>query len=116
MSRDILKTRVRRLRLRLYPVAADPTVRAGTNGSGPLIRAWPFNRAANTPSVVFLSRYIDNDNVEGGQPFKYLDTNIVAYGNELTFLDKPWIAVDIPRNGSSVSLLTDKRSPPRLFI
>ena len=51
--------------LRGFQAGADPTVRAGTNGlfyfSGIV-----FNRGANAPSAVFLTRYIDNNNRENG--------------------------------------------------
>src|ERR1700741_3973410 len=53
--------------LKGFDAAADPTVRAGTNGlfyySGIV-----FNRAAQGASAVFVARYIDNNNQENGDP------------------------------------------------
>jgi uncharacterized repeat protein (TIGR01451 family) len=84
--------------LRHYGAAADPVVRAGTNG---LIyyAGLAFNRGENGASSVFVSRFIDNNNREGADPFAYLGTKIAASDSGTTgrFLDKPWMAVDIPR-------------------
>ena len=50
-----------------YGAAADPVVRAGTNGlfyySGLV-----FNREDNGASAIFVARFIDNNNQEGGDP------------------------------------------------
>jgi hypothetical protein len=81
-----------------YQAASDPVVRAGTNGmfyySG---IAFQRNQSAG---VVFVARYIDNNNKENGDPIQYLDTSIVSTGGSANFLDKPWIAVDVPRPGA----------------
>lgn len=48
---------------------------------------------------------MDLNNKENGNiaidsfPIRYINTGIVARGNSTQFLDKPWIAVDIPRFG-----------------
>jgi Tol biopolymer transport system component/DNA-binding beta-propeller fold protein YncE len=86
-----------------YSVASDPIVRAGTNGMF-YYGGMAFQRVANGNSAVFISRYIDNDNSESGNPVKYLDTKIVASGNALAFVDKPWVAVDIPRHDSTITI------------
>ena len=82
--------------LKGYDAAADPTVRAGTNGlfyySGIV-----FNRAAQGASAAFVARYIDNNNQENGDPIGYLGTSLVATSAGSAFLDKPWIAVDFVR-------------------
>ena len=81
--------------------AADATVRAGTNGLF-YYSGIAFNRDTNK-GVVFVSRFIDNNNKENGDPVKgtdsipYIDTRIVALDRAHAFLDKPWIAVDVPR-------------------
>src|SRR5215467_3918596 len=94
-----------------FQAAADPTVRAGTNGFF-YYSGIAFNRGTNAPGVVFVSRFIDNDNKENGDathtngsltnlaptdPIQYLSTMIVDSGNSGQFLDKPWIAADVPR-------------------
>jgi len=94
-----------------FQAAADPTVRAGTNGLF-YYSGIAFNRGTNGAGVVFVSRFIDNDNKENGDatrtngsltnlaptdPIQYLSTMIVDSGNSGQFLDKPWIAADVPR-------------------
>ena len=79
---------------------ADPTVRAGTNGMF-YYSGIAFNRGpANSIGRVFVARFIDNNNVDGGDPIKYLDTVSLDRGTSGQFLDKPWIAADIPRAGA----------------
>ena len=66
--------------LRHYGAAADPVVRAGTNGllyySGLV-----FNREDNGASAVFVARFVDNNNQEGGDPIAYLGTKIAVLGS-----------------------------------
>jgi hypothetical protein len=89
-----------------YQAGADAVVRAGTNGliyySGLV-----FDRAENGKSGVFLARFIDNNNQEAGDPMAYLGTTMVAQSNGAKFLDKPWMAVDIPRNNAAYCTVTD---------
>jgi hypothetical protein len=85
--------------LKAYSAGADPTVRAGTNGMF-FYSGLGFTRDTPKKSVVFVSRFIDNNNEENGDPIKYLGTVQVATGTTAAFLDKPWIAVDIPRAGA----------------
>lgn len=79
-----------------YQAASDPVVRAGTNGlffySGIV-----FNRPPSTDSAIFVSRFIDNNNTESGDSISYIDTTVLSKQKKKWFLDKPWIAVDIPR-------------------
>jgi YVTN family beta-propeller protein/parallel beta-helix repeat protein len=84
--------------LKAYHAAADPVVRAGTNGLF-YYAGLAFNRGENGRSAVFVTRYIDNNNREQGDPVAYLGTKLVATdpGTTGRFLDKPWIAVDVPR-------------------
>ena len=84
-----------------YAAGADPVVRAGVNGmfyySGIV-----FERGDPSRSAIFVSRFIDLNNDEGGDPIRYIDTVIVDANNDgSVFLDKSWIGVDIPRGGSS---------------
>src|SRR6476619_6533797 len=81
--------------LKAYNAAADPTVRPGTSGllyySG-----IAFNRGTNN-GAVFVARYIDA--TQGKDTIKYVSTTVVDTGTSGQFIDKPWIAVDIPRSG-----------------
>jgi uncharacterized repeat protein (TIGR01451 family) len=96
-----------------YAAAADPVVRAGTNGLM-YFAGLAFNRGDNGASGVFVSRFIDNNNREKGDPFAYLGTRIVAADTGITsrFLDKPWMAVDIPRDGGTCPVATTVTKPP----
>src|ERR1051326_4521521 len=79
-----------------YQAASDIVVRAGTNGLF-YVSGIAFNRS-NNASVVFLARFIDNNNNETGDSISYIDTRIVATPKAGFFLDKPWLAVDVPRS------------------
>src|SRR5688500_376184 len=92
-----------------YQAGAGAGVRAGTHGliyfSGLV-----FDRGENNKSAVFLSRFIDNNNQEGGDPFAYLGSSLVvsSTGEPGTpFLDKPWMAVDIPRGNAPICTISD---------
>jgi uncharacterized delta-60 repeat protein len=78
-----------------YTAAADPVVRSGPNGLF-YYSGIAFNRKNNL-GVVFVARFIDNNDTEGGGSIQYIDTKIIAIGTLANFLDKPWIAVDQPR-------------------
>src|SRR4051794_8401756 len=66
--------------LKGYQAAADPTVRAGTSGLF-YLSGIAFNRGSNALGVVFLTRFIDNDNKENGNPFTYLGTTLIDTGS-----------------------------------
>ncbi|HEY2404031.1 MAG TPA: putative Ig domain-containing protein [Steroidobacteraceae bacterium] len=87
-----------------FTTGADPVVRAGTNGlfyySGIV-----FNRGTNQGSV-FVSRFIDLANKENGDPIQYLDAHLIDSGTSGQFLDKPWLAVDIPRGSATCTIQT----------
>jgi hypothetical protein len=88
-----------------YQAASDPVVRAGTNGMF-YYAGLAFNRAtgpttASSVSTIFVARYNDLNNNENVDPITYIDTHLVAGGNSSEFLDKPALAVDIPRSGAS---------------
>ena len=99
--------------LKAYPAAADPVVRAGT--SGLLYYAGlAFSRGTNAKSAVFVTRFIDNNNREKGDPIAYLGTRLVSAdaGTTGRFLDKPWIAVDVPRLGATTCRITTPAARP----
>ena len=108
-----------------FDAGADPVVRAGPHGlfyySGIVFdRDNPVleSRAGRAPhaatagvgtstSAVFVARYIDNNVKENGNPIAYLGTTVVARNDDPNaFLDKPWLAVDMPRRGASTCPIT----------
>jgi len=82
-----------------FQAAADPTVRAGTNGLF-YYSGIAFNRGVNAPGAIFVARYIDNNNKENGDPIQYLSTALIDTGNSGQFIDKPWLAADVPLAGA----------------
>jgi len=105
--------------LKGYQAGADPVVRAGTNGllyfSGIVFdRANPATPGAPVKSRVFVARFIDNNNKEAGDPIAYLGTSVIASNSGQTgaFIDKPWIAVDIPRGGAQTCVVRTPAIPP----
>ncbi len=99
--------------------AADPIVRAGTNGMF-YYAGIAFNRNSNVGKV-FVTRFIDNNNKENGDPtnlqtpglftaisptdpIRYLGTIVVQSGSATQFLDKPWLAVDVPRGSATCNI------------
>jgi hypothetical protein len=94
-----------------FGAASDPVVRAGTNGMF-YYSGIAFNRGTNLGGV-FVTRFIDLNNKENGDasdpgypniptsdPIRYLGTVEVDKGTATRFIDKPWIAVDVPRAGA----------------
>ena len=87
--------------LKGYSAGADPVIRAGTHGlfyySGIV-----FERSENPGSAIFVSRFIDLNNDEGGDPIRFIDTMLVDVDTTgQRFLDKSWIGVDLPRPGAA---------------
>lgn len=93
-----------------YEAAADPVVRAGTNGmfyyAGLAFDRSTSPTSASSLSSIFVARYNDLNNNEQIDPITYIDTHIVATGNSSQFLDKPAMAVDIPRSGAAMCSFT----------
>ena len=89
--------------LKGYQAGADPVVRAGTNGLF-YYAGLVFDRGDTGRSAIFVARFIDNNNNENGDPIAYLGTRIVAADPGTRFLDKPWMAVDMPRGGATCTL------------
>ncbi|UCE72835.1 MAG: exo-alpha-sialidase, partial [Methanomassiliicoccales archaeon] len=85
--------------LKGFDAAADPTVRAGANGLF-YYSGIAFDRLSHGRSVVFVARYIDNNNKENGDTIQYIDTTVIDEGTSGQFADKPWIAVDKPRGNA----------------
>jgi parallel beta-helix repeat protein len=106
-----------------FDAGADPTVRSGPYGlffysgiafdrtipevTGRVKRPEREHLAGadGATSAVFVARYIDNNNKENGEPIAHLDTKVVARGTG-TFVDKPWLAVDMPRKKPGVCTIT----------
>lgn len=95
--------------LKAYRAAADPVVRSGPNGLF-YFSGIAFNRTDNV-GVVFVARFIDDNNKEGGGSIRYIDTKIIAKGTVTKFLDKPWISVDQPRLPASNITISGQTFP-----
>jgi hypothetical protein len=81
-----------------YEASADPVIRPGTHGIF-YYSGIAFTRGDNPPSAGFVSTYIDLNNDERGDTIKFVRTTIFDQNSDgSTFIDKPWIAVDKPRN------------------
>jgi len=100
------------------PGSADPVMRAGTDG---MFYFLGINFARDrSVSRLFLGRFIDQNNKENGDatqgtdPIRYLDTRIIARstdtalnGGKQIFIDKPWMAIDIPGNTTATCTVPD---------
>ncbi len=101
--------------LKAYNAAADPTVRAGTSGLL-YFSGIAFNRGTNN-GAVFVARYLDANQKENGDAalgkdtIKYVSTVVVDTGTSGQFIDKPWIAVDIPRAGAAMCTFSPFGTP-----
>src|SRR5579884_237754 len=91
---------------------ADPMVRAGTNGMF-YYSGLAFNRGPSGASAIFLSSFIDDNNLEGGDTIRYIRTVVAARGDSSHFLDKPAIAVDIPRLGARTCTVPAGSNAPK---
>jgi len=91
-----------------FTTAADPVVRAGTNGLF-YYSGIAFNRGSNQGQI-FVARFMDLNNQEGGDasqsldPIRYIGVVPVDTGTSGQFLDKPWIAVDVPRGTATCTI------------
>ncbi len=97
-----------------FGAAADPVVRAGTNGLF-YYAAITLNRAVTgnpTEGALFVSRFMDLNNKENGDasqskdPIRYVDSRLVVSTTATEFVDKPAMVVDIPRAGAGTCNLT----------
>ena len=93
-----------------FTTAADPVIRAGTNGMF-YYAGIAFDRGSSF-GLVFVARFMDLNDIENGVvsknalPVQYINTVPVAYGSVMPsqFLDKPWLAVDIPRGSATCTI------------
>ena len=71
---------------------------------------------APTASAVFVSTFIDLNNQETGDPIRYVRTTLVDRDPGARFLDKQWMAVDVPRAGAQTCTLEvpQENGPPVL--
>ena len=99
--------------LKGYQAGADPVVRAGTSGLF-YFSGLAFDRGDNGKSRIFVARFVDHNNKEAGDPIGYLGTSVVASDTGVTgnFLDKPWMAVDIPRGNNPKTCSIPSPAPP----
>src|SRR6266850_3906815 len=99
-----------------HTTAADAVVRAGTNGMF-YYSGISFNRGSNVGQV-FVARFIDLANKENGDvtigqdPIRYIGAVQIDKGNAGQFLDKPWLAVDIPRAGAGTCNIQVQQPAP----
>ena len=89
--------------------AADPVVRAGSHGLFYYgLIAFDRERMLGRLAVarfVDLNDREDGDIASGTSPIRYAGTSIVDSGNSGQFIDKPWLAVDVPRPGARTCLI-----------
>ncbi len=85
------------------PAAADPTVRPGPGGLF-YYSGIAFDRGSKDLGKVFVARFLDHNNKEQGDPIQYLGAAQIDLGTAGQFIDKPWIAVDIPRHGETCNV------------
>jgi hypothetical protein len=93
-----------------FSTGADPVIASGTNGMF-YYAGIAFNRGTSE-GVVFVARYMDLNNQENGDitkdtfPIRYINTAVLPKDHVVQgeFLDKPWIAVDIPRGATTCSI------------
>ena len=102
-----------------YQAGADPVVRPGAAGLF-YYAGLVFDRTGDPvtgakKSRIFVSRFIDNNNKEAGDPIQFLGATAVASdsGETGAFLDKPWMAVDIPRPGAATCTILSPDGTPQ---
>src|SRR3990172_1408478 len=87
--------------LKGLPAATDPVMHAAHDGFV-YVGGMAFNPGGM--SKIFVARYPDRNNLQGGSCFVYELTRVVDAGAMKAaqkFLDKPAIAADVPRGGQS---------------
>ncbi|MBZ5723021.1 MAG: hypothetical protein LAO03_21995 [Acidobacteriia bacterium] len=81
----------------------EPSLAVSTRNPIHLLAGANDYRSVDIPNPIFVARFIDLDNQEGGDasqsldPIRYIGVVPVDTGTSGQFLDKPWIAVDVPR-------------------
>jgi len=94
--------------MRGFEASADPVIRAGTNGLF-YYSGIAFNRGDEPASAGFVATFMDLNNDERKNTTGYVRTAIfdedTGGAGTSYFVDKPWIAVDKPRNGANSATL-----------
>ena len=93
-----------------FGTGADPVIASGTNGMF-YYAGIAFNRGTSQ-GVIFVARYMDLNNQENGDiakdtfPIRYINTIVLPKDTVVPgeFLDKTWVAADIPRGGTTCSI------------
>ncbi len=99
--------------LKGFTTASDAVIRAATSGLFH-ISGIAFNRGTNQ-GVVFVAQYIDLDNKANGavtvdsDATRFIRIVAVRSGNNGQFLDKPWLAVDIPRGTATCTITVPEK-------
>ncbi len=91
------------------PAAADPVMRSGPDG---LFYYMGINFLRDkSRSRLFVARFIDHNNREGSDPIQLIDTRVIARSDDpianlgkSVFIDKPWLAVDVPRGNQTCTV------------
>ncbi len=60
---------------------------------------------AGKGSAIFVSTLLDLNNREDGDPISYVRTTLVDRDPGVRFLDKQWMAVDVPRAGAQICVI-----------
>src|SRR5579864_2841768 len=81
-----------------FQAGSDPTVRCGVGGMA-YYSGIAFNRGGT--GMIFVARFVNDNNTEKSIPVRYLGAASIQTGTTGQFNDKPWVATDIPRSGSS---------------
>jgi hypothetical protein len=88
-----------------YEASADPVVRSGTHGLF-YYSGIAFTRASLPPSAGFVATFMDLNNDERKSSIGYVRTTLFDQNTDgMSFIDKPWIAVDKPRSSALVATL-----------
>lgn len=88
-----------------YNAVADPAIVTAAGGLA-IGGAITFNRGQRGQGALFAFRYLDRNNKEAGDPWIYVDEQILDLSNEGHFIDKEWIIADRPRTNELVQLPT----------
>ena len=88
-----------------FEASADPVIRAGTHGLF-YYSGIAFTRSEHSPSAGFVATFMDLNNDERKTSIGYVRTTLFDQNADgLSFIDKPWTAVDRPRGNATVKVL-----------
>lgn len=94
--------------------AADATIRSAPNGMFHM-NGIAFDRGKNALGNIFVASFIDDNNKENGNPFRYLGAVQVDSGTSGQFLDKPWIATALSTSGRKCTIPGSGSVPAQTF-